>query len=346
MGIGHFMRCLNLATGLKQQHDDIRFVCRNLPGTLKNVLNNNNITFDLLDTEEFASKPVTDLDYTHWLPCSQEDDAESMADLMSGKSVDWLVVDHYALDHLWESRLRKKATKILVIDDLANRQHDCDVLLDQNYYCNMKSRYTGHVKASTQMLLGPDYALLHQAFSLLRGSLKKRTGSVEKLLVFFGGGDANNCTELVLDAIESIESAGLSITVAVGGQHPALDSISARCIGKGFELAIQSDEIARLMAEADISIGAGGVATWERCCMGLPAIVIAIAENQESISEAVASLGAAKYLGKQADISKDHIHQSLISLIYNKEVLTDMSEKAMSLVDGWGVQRVCTVMSR
>ena len=340
IGIGHFMRCLNLATALNEQGKKVAFACRTLPPLLHSLLQSQSIPVHIMESPKTVESD-TKLDHVRWLSCTQTEDADSMVELLADKPIEWLVVDHYALDHLWESRLRKNTGKILVIDDLANRQHDCDVLIDQNFYHDMHSRYGKRVSPATKLLLGPEYALLQPAFSYLRENLRKRDGQVKNILVFFGGGDSFNCTELALDAIDNLAVHGFTVTVAIGGQHPSMASIKSRCHEKTYSLEIQSTEIARLMTQADLSIGAGGVSTYERCCLGLPAIVIAIAENQEPIAEAVASLGAVDYLGKQADITCADIQDALASMLSSPSTLVEMSENAQSIVDGKGVQRTC-----
>lgn len=181
---------------------------------------------------------------------------------MSDRSWDWLVVDHYALDARWESALRASTKQIMVIDDIADRQHDCDVLLDQNFYADMQKRYTGKVSAHCQLLLGPRYALLRDEFRKLREQVKPRNGTVKKILVFFGGVDADNYTGRAIEALAEIGIEGLYVDVVIGAQHSCREQIKSVCAQHGFICHVQTDKMAELMAAADLAIGAGGSATY------------------------------------------------------------------------------------
>ena len=167
IGTGHFMRCLTLADALKQHGAKIRFASRHMPEYLRDMLVVKGHEFMLLDSS--PSDAISDgLSHANWLGTSQHADAQDTVQALSGQTWDWLIVDHYALDARWESALRQTAKNIFVIDDIADRQHDCDVLLDQNLYADMDSRYTGKVPAHCQLLLGPRYALLRDEFRQLR----------------------------------------------------------------------------------------------------------------------------------------------------------------------------------
>lgn len=187
IGTGHFMRCLTLADALKQRGAQIRFVSRRLPEHLRVMLAAKGHELALLDgaLNDAASD---ELAHARWLGVSQEQDASNTAQTLKDQPWDWLVVDHYALDARWESAMRVSSRQIMVIDDIADRQHDCDVLLDQNFYADMDTRYTGKVATSCQLLLGPRYALLRDEFRELHEQVKPRNGIVKRVLVFLGGG--------------------------------------------------------------------------------------------------------------------------------------------------------------
>ena len=174
IGTGHFMRCLTLAEALKQHGAQIHFISRELPVYLRDMLAEKDMDFTLLADNAKAS-PIDDLAHSAWLGTSQAQDAQDSIQALADKAWDWLIVDHYALDMRWENALRKAAKQIMIIDDIADRQHDCDVLLDQNFYADMQSRYSGKVPAHCQLLLGPRYALLREEFRHLREQIKPRT---------------------------------------------------------------------------------------------------------------------------------------------------------------------------
>ncbi|MDO8208674.1 MAG: UDP-2,4-diacetamido-2,4,6-trideoxy-beta-L-altropyranose hydrolase, partial [Gallionella sp.] len=279
IGTGHFMRCLTLADALKQRGAQIRFVSRDLPLHLRDMLAAKDVEFVSLESD--LTPPVTgDLAHAHWLGASQKQDAQATIQALSDQSWDSLVVDHYALDARWESALRGTARQIMVIDDIADRQHDCDVLLDQNFYADMQTRYAGKVPSHCQLLLGPRYALLRDEFRRFRDQVKPRTGAVKRILVFFGGVDADNYTGRAIEALSEIDVSGFHIDVVIGAQHPRLAEIEGMCAANGFVCHVQTNRMAELMAAADLAIGAGGSATWERCCLGLPALAFCTADNQ------------------------------------------------------------------
>ena len=284
IGTGHFMRCLTLADALKQHGAQIRFVSRHMPDHLRDMLIAREYEFMLLNSSS-REAILDDLFHAHWLGTSQQGDAQDTIQALSDQKWDWLIVDHYALDARWENDLRHTAKKILVIDDIADRQHDCDVLLDQNFYADMNSRYTGIVPRHCQLLLGPRYALLREEFRQLRKQVKPRTGPVKRIFIFFGGVDSDNYTGRAIESLVNISIHELYVDVVIGSQHPCREQIEATCARHGFICHVQTSRMAELMTAADLAILAGGTVTWERCCLGLPAVVVITAENQRLVAE-------------------------------------------------------------
>lgn len=224
-----------------------------------------------------------------------------------------LVVDSYALDHKWEQYLRPHVNKIMVIDDLANRAHDCDLLLDQNYYRGIEHRYDGLVPLVCRKLLGPEYALLRPEFHQAKKNLRKRDGKIRRILVFFGGSDPTNQTKKALQAIQQLNRPEIAVDVVVGATNPHREEIKQICSGMpNTTYHCQVENMAELMAEADLAIGAGGATTWERLYLELPTIAIAVAENQVETLEALSEAGKIWYAGN-ADAIKIHKLSSLIS---------------------------------
>ena len=312
IGTGHFMRCLTLADELKKQGGQIRFISRNLPPHLSEMLNSKGMEYISLIMEAIQES-IDELTHSSWLGTSQTQDAQATTQALADQSWDWIVVDHYALDERWESAVRMSCKKLMVIDDLADRQHYCDVLLDQNYYVDMQTRYLSKVPAHCQLLLGPQYALLREEFRTLREKVKVRTGNVKKILVFFGGGDADNHTSLAMQALAELNSKQ-QVDVVIGVQHPNREQIQQACINHGFICHVQTTRMAELMAEADLAIGAGGTATWERCCLGLPTICFCLAENQHKLISDGAAAGFlyAPISGRDLlEVIRDHVRSLL-----------------------------------
>lgn len=343
IGTGHFMRCLTLADSLTKSCTSIRFVCRYLPEFFRTVLRERQYEFSCL-TSSSGDISTDELSHSDWLGVSQAVDSQDTLQALSDRTWDWLVVDHYSLDARWEAELRKAAANIMVIDDIADRQHDCDILLDQNFYADMNVRYKKLVPDHCQLLLGPQYALLRNEFSQLRKKVRPRTGQISRILVFFGGMDPNNFTGRVIEELATLGIQGLEVDVVIGVQHPKSKAIESCCAEYGFNCYLQTDRMADLMASADLAIGAGGSATWERCCLGLPTLIVSLADNQTKIARGIELLGAGRFV----EINKSEDLQILVDLLLHlmdaPTELKSFSEKAYSTTDGLGVARVCELV--
>lgn len=338
IGTGHFMRCLTLAAALKRVGARCHFVCRHALDHLQAMAVEAGHGFDLLESTPIENSGG--LVHSAWLGTSQETDARQTFRALSGDQWDWLVVDHYALDACWESALRSAVPNILVIDDLADRQHDCTALLDQNLYPDMDTRYCGKVPSHCRVLLGPSYALLREEFRKLRDNARVRQGNVSRILVMMGGVDAVNDTAKAIRAIARLRDRSFLVDVIVGEGHPARDALQAMCKDHGFQLHVQTADVALFMAAADLAIGAAGSSSWERCCMGLPTICISQAAHQLRLAEGLESRGAVVNLGDSAGVSDEDLASALSSLIEQPAHVAALSVAAARLVDGKGAERV------
>lgn len=343
IGTGHFMRCLTLADALKQRGVNTRFVSRHMPEHLRDMLNAKGHEFWPLNGIPSEETP-DDSSYAHWLGVSQAQDATDTGHALSDQTWDWLVVDHYALDVRWETALRNTAKKILVIDDIADRQHNCDVLLDQNFYADMSTRYIGKVPPHCQLLIGPRYALLREEFRRAREQVKPRIGPVKRVLVFFGGVDADDYTSHAIETLAGMGSHDWHVDVVIGAQHPYREQIETACAEHAFACHVQTSRMAKLMATADLAIGAGGSACWERCCLGLPALIVSLADNQIEIVKGLDLFGACRYIGSLETASMPVMRSAIIDLLNHQDHLGALSEKSYSLVDGLGVDRLCQAL--
>ena len=228
-----------------------------------------------------------------------------------------------------ESKVRPFVGKIFVIDDLANRQHDCDVLLDQNFYINMEHRYDDLVPQHCKLELGPKYALFREEFYETKKHLYQRDGSIKNILVFYGGVDLINETMKALQAIVELNLPNVMINVVVGVGNANKESIEEYCRHHKFHYHCQVDNMAELMNQADLALGAGGTTTWERCFLGLPSIVTSVAENQETVANDSAVKGYIIYIGKAQNCRKKDIICSINSL--NKNMLLGMQKKCLKI---------------
>lgn len=325
LGAGHVMRCLALADELRRQGAATQFVCRRQAGDLSELIEAHGHPLIRLPAE--AADPRADAEQC----------------LAALDPVDWLVVDHYRLDAVWETALRAKARRILAIDDLADRRHDCDLLLDQNYRPEAQTRYAGLLPPACVGLYGPRYALLRPEFAARRAVALRRDGTVRRILVFFGGADAEGVSLKALEALRQLSRPEIAVDVVVGRANPHLTQIDTACRAlPGAVLHVQSDDMAGLMAKTDLAIGAGGTASWERCCLGLPCLTLGIAENQYGPAAALAEAGAQLYLGPAAAVGSTRLAALLDQVIGLPEWLRHMASQAMALVDGRGTARVAS----
>ncbi len=348
IGSGHLMRCLVLADRLSSNKNQIYFVFREMPVFFVNLIRTKN--FNTIKLKQIHKKNL-DLSlstsfnsHRKWLKCGQVNDALETLNMLGQIEPDILVVDHYALDNIWESIVSIKIKKIFVIDDLSNRQHNCSFLLDQNFFLNQKKRYQGLVPKDCTLLLGPKFALLRNEFELTRNITDPRNGEIKTILVCFGGFDYKNYTSLALNAISDIQKkilGKLSIRVIVSKNFPHLEAIKKLCVKFGFEIFIQPKKISALMADSDIAISAGGSTVWEMCSVGLPQILIAAADNQIQISKSLDIFGSSIFIKNKRNHNKAYIARLLEYLILNPRKVALMSNKAYSLADGLGSSRVC-----
>lgn len=339
VGTGHFMRCLTLADALKQHGVQTRFISRHLPEHLCFMLAERGHKFVRLDGVQI-NEVLDELAHAYWLGVSQKQDATDSVRALSDEAWDWLIVDHYALDFRWESLLRQAARKILAIDDLADRRHDCDVLLDQNYFLDMDVRYASKVPVHCQLLIGPRYLLLREEFRQLRKHVKIRSGNVERLLVVFGGVDSDNYTGCVLEALSNLGYPFQQVNVVIGAQHPFQEQIAATCSRLGFLCHQQTDRMAELMATADLAIGACGFTSYELVAMQLPAILIPVTEIQATVVKGLSEAGIAYALFPQGKSLVEEIYTVLKKMIDSNSSRTSMSLACHDFLDADGVSRV------
>jgi UDP-2,4-diacetamido-2,4,6-trideoxy-beta-L-altropyranose hydrolase len=340
IGTGHFTRCLTLANALRARGAETTFVARHLTAGSGDRLEAEGHRLQLI---EGGGHP-DELAHSNWLGGGQTFDADQTLQLLTGTVVDWVIVDHYALDARWERLVRSKASRILAIDDLADRAHDVDLLLDQNFYSDSAERYAAHLSARCRPLLGPQFALLRPEFLQARALTKVRSNGVRKILVFFGGVDFTDATGRVIDGLDRAFDKAFALAVVIGAAHPKREEIARKCVERGHECHVQTDRIAGLMVEADLAIGAPGSATWERCAVGLPAIILSLAKNQRAIAEGVVEHGAALYVGEDDAAAAARVVSLVEELIKDNEKLAAISIAALSLVDARGTDRVVDAM--
>ena len=345
IGLGHLMRCRTLANALTAKGASVMFVTYRGQGHGIDLLRADEFNVHELPAPEI--KPVTDADYAGWLGVPMTVDAKQTLAALPDR-VDWLVVDHYGLDAQWETELRAQAQRIFVIDDLDNRAHDADVLLDQNYSGPQTTRYDARVSDHCIKLLGPRFALLHPAFreyQLAKAAPGLSCEAIERIFVFFGGTDPDNLTGRALEALCASNLAHISVDCVMGANNPHRANLLGIAERRGnVRMHPPQPHLAALMAEADLAIGAGGATTWERCALGLPSLVVSIAENQRPACELLFEDGYIHYLGHHDAVTACDIAAAVHQLIDSADQRRQLAKASAQLVDGQGTQRVVDCM--
>lgn len=345
IGTGHVMRCLTLARNLKAFGAEVVFVCRAFDGHLMRQVEM--VGFEVLSLAEPASDFSTNVGPAHasWLGVDWREDSDETLSALAGRTVDWLVVDHYGLDYRWQQRMRVLARNILVVDDLADRQHDSDVLLDQNYFEDGANRYADLISPNSTALLGPKYALLGSDYPELRRRASPRSGVPRRILVSFGGADQLGLTLRAVKALLTIEKGTIQADIVLPQASRDFSTIEGM-LEDNCDLVLHDrvPSLAPLILSADLAIGAGGSTHWERMCLGLPTLVVTMADNQTEIARQLSQSGLIEWLGDAESVTANDIAVAVTALL-EQGLAQRWSEACMKLVDGRGGQRVAAVLA-
>ena len=340
IGTGHIMRCLTLADALDEKGVEIVFLCRPHSGSLIDLICEKG--YSVFCLEDSISNADSSLMYSGWLGSTQKKDAQQCAQYLKDNLVDWLIVDHYGLDKVWQLELEPYYRKLMVIDDLGDRAHTCDIILDQNFG-STKKKYQYLVPESCQILVGSDFTLLRPEFREWRQySVKRRhLRDLGHLLINLGGVDSDNVTTQLILELENCDlPKHLCITVVLGPTAPHLDKVEQAAKQSKYSVSVitGASNMAQIMSNADLAIGAAGSTSWERCSLGLPTILLAIADNQQPIAIALAEAGAAQIM-KQVNQLSAQISEARLKLL-------ELSKISLKIVDGRGSVRVSHFLSK
>ncbi|MFJ4066900.1 UDP-2,4-diacetamido-2,4,6-trideoxy-beta-L-altropyranose hydrolase [Pseudomonas sp. NPDC089996] len=329
IGVGHTARCLTLAQALREQGAQVSFACCLLDGHRRAAIEQEG--FEVFAWPQPEQAPGT--------ACWAADIVALRAVLPADAWFDWVIVDHYALDARWEQAARAFARRIAVIDDLADRDHAADLLLDQNFGAS-EARYTPRLTAACRCLLGPRYALVRPAFQVPASSPPRQA---HRVLVSFGGFDVAGMLPRTLQALAGLD--GLQVTCIAGLGHPHREALRQLCAGRaGWDLHDFVDDMPLRMAAADLFIGAAGGTTWERAALGLPSLCVSVADNQRAGAEAMARAGMHLYLGEAGQVDMLALRQATALLLNNQALRQSFAERSRALVDGRGAQRVAVAL--
>jgi UDP-2,4-diacetamido-2,4,6-trideoxy-beta-L-altropyranose hydrolase len=325
-GLGHLARCLTLADELKGRGAECVLVVGGAARHKRRVTDRGH---------RFAAvEPVGPGD--RWMA-----DAEATLALLPWRP-DWLVADHYGLDRRWHQRSRSGCGRIAVIDDLADRPHDCDLLIDHNPGNLGCDRYEDLVPADAGRALGPRHALIGPAYCAMRGQARPRDGSVRRILLFITAGDDGGRTQAVLSRLKRGRWAETAVDVVSSTNNPRLPALISACGDRpGTMLHVDAGNLAEIASRADIAVGAAGGAALERCCLGLPTATLVIAPNQQPGALALERLRAVICVEDDADA----VVATLARMADEPGQLAALGHRGAFLVDGEGPGRVARLMA-
>lgn len=348
IGTGHLMRCLVLAQALRERGIESHFVCRALDSQLVQRIREGGHRYSglsLIEACDHDCSSENPLEHGAWLPTPWPQDAAETIEIIKTDSVDWLVVDHYGIDFRWQSTLRDHVKRLMVIDDLADRRHACDLLLDQNLVDNKDERYQGLIPSNCKSLLGPNYALLQPQYGQLHQCAAPRRPPIKRVLVFFGGWDQHNLTSKALRALIELSRDDLSVDVVLGGESPYAEEIRSLAHALGNVCVHQMlPSLSELILRADLAIGAGGGTSWERLCLGLPTIVISSANNQVEICKELAKRGLIDWVG-HFDSLEDGALFKVLEAAFKSKRHENLSRDCLDITDGLGASRVSEILA-
>lgn len=354
IGTGHVMRCLTLADALAARGGQCDFLCRAHEGNLIDFIRAKGHGVHALPSPPLVDVGVSANDsdddtppHRRWLGATQAQDLDACAPVLAALRPDWLIVDHYALDARWERALAPHCGRLMVIDDLADRPHACDLLLDQTFG-RAAADYSAWVPPHCQLLCGSRYALLRPEFAALRPySLQRRAQpQLRHLLITMGGVDKDNATGQVLAALRHCAlPVDCEITVVMGATAPWRAEVERQAQNMPWPTRVRVgvSDMAKRMADSDLAIGAAGATSWERCCLGLPTILLVLARNQAVVAQGLERAGAARLIDQGQDIL-ERLPVLFAPLLAAPVELALMSEAASAIVDGHGVNTLIALL--
>ncbi len=342
IGTGHLVRCRTLALALRRRGVVVEFVCRTHPGHLMDWLAQDGIPCaglrppaNSLAGGEPITRPGSARPKAATPVKPSKPSATNLPTGWSSTITGWM-----RLGNGNSSRIAGKSSSSTIWRTALTTAMCCWIRISTRITANATM---GKTPAECQLLLGPDYALLRDEFREFRTKARCRSAPARRILVFFGGVDALNCTGGAIEAIARLGVKDIAADVVIGLQHPRRRDIEHACDRYGFACHVQTSRMAELMAAADLALGAGGSASWERCCLGLPSILTAAADNQIAVCTTLAGTGAADYLGEAKALEAGD-WQAGIGARFQSSWLATASTSASSLVDGLGVSRTLAVM--
>ncbi len=340
IGTGHISRCLKLALKLQSYSHNVEFICKDFDGSsIKNLSKYLKVhKIEVNKNQNQKNKPIN---YLHFNHSEVDEDASQTLSILDKCKVDILIVDHYSLDKTWEKKISEKVKKVVVIDDFWDRDHFCNILINHNY-TKRKSLYKTVSREKTKLLLGPKFAMIDEDFRNLRKERNFAKNGIKSIFIYFGGTDQYNLTELTTKILSKPIFDNIKIKILATKSNPKFNSIKTIIETKpNFYLLKNLPNLAEIIKNSDLCIGGGGVTNLERLCLGLPTIVVSVADNQIDSCLSYKDDGYIYYLGEADKITKNILYDKIVTVISDLKGLQKQSNKGMELVDGNGLEEVC-----
>lgn len=334
IGSGHLVRCLSLAKELREKNIESIFITKKNKGDLISLIIKNKFKFTIINYKKKSND-----DLLNW-----KLDAIETAKKIKNKGITHLIIDHYGIEKKWEEYLNDFVNKIIVIDDLADRKHFCDILIDNSL---PKKNYLKLVPSHSKILVGPEFIFLDKSFIEERSKMKKiENEKEEKKHIFYVSYGASDITQETIKTIIALKKLKNKISfeakIIVGKNNKQKKKIKELCYKdkKNFSYFEQPFNVANIMSKCSIGIGSPGTTTWERCFMGLPSILISVAENQIKIGNACNDLNIAMYVGNSAKISSDSLRKIIMRFLQSPKKILEFKKNGLKVVDGYGTKKV------
>lgn len=339
IGSGHVMRCLTLADMLAKAGVFCYFICRQHEGNMLNLIKTKGYpVLPLAKANELKPDCLNKFEYAGWLGVDINIDVQetlSALKVINKPVIDWVVVDHYAIGSEWEKQISSYCNRIMVIDDLANRNHYCDILLDQNPLVYIHEKYNALCLKETLMLLGPKYTLLSPDFleahlnriKFLQNSISSENGEI---IIFMGASDQEGLT---LKVLESLENEGYTerLHVLAGLINNNKHSISQYCQARNIKCTINHENTAKLLVKAAMGIVACGKFAIELQALGIPCLLVPLSEIQEQVAMYFANYGNAKVVKKNSLLNNELFLALEIKLFVQEKLTAKVKNPVISL---------------
>lgn len=344
IGSGHLYRCLILANSLTESGFNCIFIINKRNDKISELIKFNRHQLKYLSIKD--KLPISEKINSHkqWLKHSWKEDAEATINILEKNFVSLVVVDHYSLDYRWERKIKKHTRKIMVIDDLDNRKHECDILLDHNYRSENNAYKKNIINNLCLKLLGLKYLIINKEYVNYKKKVTRE--NIKKILIFFGGSDSEKLTELIVGKLIKLDKNKYNVSIVIGINNDRKKSIEKLIKNlNNFKCYESQMNLASMLEKNDLVIGALGMNLWERLCIGTPSVVISKGIDQKIFGKKLASKKCIHLIGHYNEVSEKKIELRLKKFLQMK-ITQSMTSRLQNMVDGCGTERVANELKK